>query len=121
MTGKMIGNAKLTARDAVGMRERVAAGTSTAKIEQMRFRVSMETVRRVLRYETFANAGDVVGLPALDGQSALAYEPGEGEIEASKARFLALQGEVERNSRAGTDLLEQMAKGKRPGNPLDEV
>lgn len=121
MTAKMIGNAKLTAADAVGMRKRVAEGTSTAKAEQMRFRVSMETVRRVLRYETFANAGDVAGLPALDGQPAMAYEPGEGEIEASKAKFLALQKEAEKTGRAGADLLEQMAKGKRPANPLDEA
>lgn len=78
--------ADLTEADVRSIRSRAALGISTRQLAQ-EYTVGFETIRRILRWETWRWVSE-------EGSGAVLPPPASpAEIEASKARFLAMIGD----------------------------
>jgi hypothetical protein len=114
-------NSKITQDEALGIRTRVAAAgdarAAQIRIEADRYLVGIETIRRVVRGETFRFAGESVVSEALVQPQA--NEPSQEEIEASLARLRKLQ-EAEAGISHSPAVDEFMKRASSPKNPLEE-
>lgn len=76
---------KLTAGEVAGLKARIARGESTVRREADRYEVSVETIRRALRGDTYRHvraADPWVGCPANQTAQSLHRHPGDAASEA---------------------------------------
>lgn len=80
---------KLTEAEVLGIRDRVNSGLSDVKTEAERYGMARETIRKLMRGETYVSVGGVAEeLPAARNHPAA---PTEDEATASLNRILEMQ------------------------------